>query len=121
MRDPRVEAWPRSWSATRPGCKAGETCVIEGEVVAEPLVQAVYEEVLKAGGLPIVQLALSEQAPAFYKHANDEQLEWISPTAQWMVENVDVRIAIMADTNTRALSSVDPAKQTIVSKAAASR
>jgi aminopeptidase len=99
------------------GVKPGETCVIQSEVAAVPLVQAVYEEVLKAGGLPIVQLALEEGAPAFYKYANEEQLKWIPPTAQWIAENVDTRIAIMADTNTRALSNVDPEKQAIVSQA----
>jgi aminopeptidase len=117
MRDPRVEALAQILVNYSTGVKPGETCVIQSEIVAEPLVQAVYEEVLKAGGLPIVQLSLSQQAPAFYKYANDEQLAWIPPTAQWVAENVDNRIVIMADTNTRALSSVDPAKQAIVSKA----
>jgi aminopeptidase len=117
MRDPRVEALAQILVNYSTGVKPGETVVIQSEVVAEPLVQAVYEEVLKAGGLPIVQLSLSQQAPAFYKYANDEQLAWIPPTAQWVAENVDNRIVIMADTNTRALSSVDPSKQAIVSKA----
>jgi len=117
MRDPRVEALAQILVNYSTGVQPGETCVIQTEVVAEPLAQAVYEEVLKAGGLPIVQLSLSQQAPAFYKYANDEQLAWIPPTAQWVAENIDNRIVIMADTNTRALSSVDPAKQSIVSKA----
>ena len=92
MRDPRVEALAQILVNYSTGVQPGETCVIQSEVVAEPLVQAVYEEVLKAGGLPIVQLSLSEQAPAFYKYANDEQLAWIPPTAQWVAENIDNRI-----------------------------
>jgi aminopeptidase len=117
MRDPRVDALANILVNYSTGVKPGETCVIQSEVAAEPLVQAVYEHVLRAGGLPIVQLALSEGAPAFYKYANDEQLAWIPPTAQWIAENIDTRIAIMADTNTRALSSVDPEKQATVSAA----
>lgn len=117
MRDLRVEALAQILVNYSTGVKPGETCVIQSEIAAEPLVQAVYEEVLKAGGLPIVQLSLSEQAPAFYKHANDEQLAWIPPTAQWVAENIDNRIVIMADTNTRALSNVDPEKQAKVSAA----
>ncbi|MBK5229540.1 MAG: aminopeptidase [Thermoleophilia bacterium] len=117
MRDPRIDALANILVNYSTGVKPGESCVIQSEVAAEPLVQAVYEEVLKAGGLPIVQLALSEGAPAFYRYANDEQLAWIPPTAQWIAENIDTRIAIMADTNTRALSSVDPDKQARVSAA----
>ena len=76
--------------------KEGDVCTIEGGSAAEPLLQAVYEEVLTAGGNPIVQMALEEQAPAFFEHASDEQLEWVSPTSEWIVENADVRIAVMA-------------------------
>lgn len=117
MRDPRVEALAQILVNYSTGVEPGQTCVIQSEVVAEPLVQAVYEEVLKAGGLPIVQLSLTEAAPAFYKYANEEQLKWIPPTQEWIYENIDNRIVIMADTNTRALSNVDPAKQSIVSAA----
>ena len=78
---------------------------------------AVYEEVLRAGGLPIVELTTEEAAAAFYELASDEQLDWVPPTAQWAAENADVRIAIMADANTRALSQVDPEKQARAQKA----
>ena len=53
-------------------------CVIQGTTTAEPLVQAVYEEVLQAGGLPIMQLTTEEAAAAFYRLASDEQLDWVS-------------------------------------------
>ncbi len=92
--------------------KEGDVCTIEGESAAEPLLQAVYEEVLKAGGNPIVNMALEGQSAAYFKHASDAQLEWISPVAEWAVENADVRIAVMASQNTRALSEVPPERQT---------
>jgi aminopeptidase len=95
----------------------GETCVIQSTSTAEPLVQAVYEEVLKAGGLPIVQLTPEGASAAFYELASDEQLEWIPPTAAWAVEEADVRIAILGDANTRDLSQVDPKKQAKAQKA----
>lgn len=117
MRDPRVDALAKILVHYSVKVKKGETCAIQSEVEAAPLVQAVYEEVLKAGGYPIMQLALPEMAPAFFKLASDDQLQWIPPTSKWVAENVDTRIAIMADTNTRALSQVDPAKQTMASQA----
>jgi aminopeptidase len=80
-------------------------------------VQAVYEEVLRAGGLPVVQLAPDGAAAAFYEIASDEQLDWIPPTAEWAAENADVRIAVMADVNARELSRTDPKKQARVQTA----
>ena len=61
---------------------------------------------LEAGGHPVLNVALDGQIAAYFKHASDAQLEWISPFAEWMVDNADVRIAIGASTNTRELSGV---------------
>jgi aminopeptidase len=93
--------------------KEGEIVAIDGESAAEPLLMAVYEEVLKAGGNPILNVALEGQSAAYFKHAGDVQLRWVSPVAEWMVEHVDVRIAIGASTNTRELSAVPPERQTM--------
>jgi aminopeptidase len=111
LRDPRVTNLARILvqHSTRVG--EGDVCTIEGESAAEPLLQAVYEEVLKAGGNPIVHMAMEGQSAAYFEHASDPQLEWISPVAEWAVENADVRIAVMASQNTRALSAVPPERQ----------
>jgi aminopeptidase len=93
--------------------KEGEVVAIDGESAAEPLLLAVYEEVLKAGANPILNVALEGQSAAYFKHAGDAQLRWISPVAEWMVESADVRIAIGASTNTRELSAVPPERQTM--------
>jgi aminopeptidase len=60
-----------------------------------------------------MNVALEGQIAAYFKHASDNQLEWISPFAEWMVDNADVRIAIGASTNTRELSGVPPERQTL--------
>ena len=112
MRDPRVTALARILVEHSTQVRPGDVCTIEGGSAAEPLLQAVYEQVLRAGGNPIVQMAMKEQAPAFFEHASDEQLQWVSPTSEWIVENADVRIAVMASQNTRALSQVPPERQT---------
>ncbi len=111
MRDPRVTALARILVSHSTQVKEGDVCTIEGESAAEPLLQAVYEEVLRAGGNPIVQMAMEGQAYAYFQFASDEQLEWVSPVARWAVENADVRIAVMASRNTRALSKVPPDRQ----------
>ncbi len=117
MRDPRVAALARILVRHSTRVEEGDVCTIEGASAAEPLLQAVYEEVLRAGGNPIVQMALAEQQSAFFEHAADSQLDWVSPTSEWIVENADVRIAVMASENTRALSQVPPERQTRVQAA----
>lgn len=112
MRDPRVEKLARILVEHSAQVGAGDVCTIEGGSAAEPLLQSVYEQVLDAGGNPIVQMAMEEQSAAFLERASDEQLEWVSPTSEWVVENADVRIAVMASRNTRALSRTDPERQT---------
>src|SRR3954453_9354721 len=111
MRDPRVTALAQILVRHSTKVGEGDVCTIEGESAAEPLLQAIYEEVLRAGGNPIVHMAMEGQSTAYFEHASDAQLEWISPVAAWAVENADVRIAGMASQNTRALSQVPPERQ----------
>ncbi len=117
MRDQRAEKLAAILVQYSTKVQPGDVCVIQSTTTAEPLVQAVYEEVLRAGGLPIMQLSTEGAGAAFYELASDAQLDWIPPTATWTAENADVRIAIMADANSRDLSQADPAKQQRTSRA----
>ncbi len=112
MRDPRVAnlAAILVRYSTRVG--EGDTCFIDGPAAAEPLIAAVFEEVIAAGGMPVLSLAFEGQNEVFLNRASDAQLDWISPTQHWAAHEADCRIAIWADTNTRELSNVDPERQT---------
>ena len=112
MRDPRAEALAKILVGYSTEVKEGEVVSIDGDAAAEPLLLAVYEQVLKAGANPVMNVALDGQGAVYYKHASDAQLEWISPTSEWLLDNVDVRIAVGATTNTRELSGVPPERQT---------
>jgi aminopeptidase len=111
--DPKVQNLAKILVGYSTKVKEGEVVSIDGENAAAPLLLAVYEEVLKAGGNPVLNVALDGQIVAYFKHASDKQLEWISPFAEWMVDNADVRIAIGATTNTRELSGVPPERQSL--------
>ena len=117
MKDQRAEALAQILVRYSTKVTKGDVCVIQGTTTAEPLVQAVYEEILQAGGLPIMQLTTEEAAAAFYRLASSEQLDWVPPTAEWAAEKADVRIVLMADANARALSHADPKKQARSQKA----
>ncbi|CAN5143277.1 aminopeptidase [soil metagenome] len=112
MTDPRVRNLARILVnySTRVG--EGDTCLIEGPSAAEPLVAAVYEEVLAAGGHPVLAMSFDGQQEAYFGAASDAQLDFVTPLQSWGAEQSDCRIAIGADTNTRALSNIAPERQT---------
>jgi aminopeptidase len=112
LRDPRTEALAKILVGYSTEVAPDDVVAIDGDSAAEPLLLAVYEEVLKAGANPILNVSIDGQSAAYFKHASDQQLGWVSPLAEWMVDNVDVRIAIGASTNTRELSAVAPERQT---------
>ena len=56
MRDSRAEALAQILVRYSPRVSKGDVCVIQSTSAAEVLVQSVYEEVLRAGGLPVMQL-----------------------------------------------------------------
>jgi aminopeptidase len=117
VRDPRVEALAAILVRYSTRVEKGDVCAIQASTAAEPLVLSVYEEVLRAGGLPILQLSPAGAPSVFFDVASDEQLDWVPPTASWTAENADVRIAIMAELNTRELSKADPKRQARAQKA----
>ena len=111
MRDQRAEALAQILVRYSTRVQKGDVCVIQSTSAAEVLVQAVYEEVLRAGGHPIIQLSTTSAQSAFYELASDDQLDWVAPTAQWVADESDVRIVVMADVNPRALQHADPASR----------
>jgi aminopeptidase len=111
VRDPRVANLARILVGYSTAVGEGDAVTIDGDSPAEPLLAAIYEEVLKAGGNPVLQMSLAGQDAAYYKYASDAQLQWISPLSRWTVEEADVRISVGASTNLRALSGVPPERQ----------
>ena len=117
MKDQRAEALAQILVRYSTRVAKGDTVAIQSTTLAEPLALAVYEEVLRAGGLPIVQLTPDGASAAFFELADDHQLDWLSPVSRWTAEEADVRIGIMADSNARELSQADPKKQARAQKA----
>ena len=117
MRDQRAEALAQILVQYSTKVEPGDTCIIQSTLNAEPLIQAVYEEVLRAGGHPVFNLSTDGAAAAFYGLATDDQLDWVAPTSRWGAEEADCRIVLMSDINPRELSTIDPKKQARVQRA----
>ena len=97
--------------------KPGDRVVIGGGVAAEPLLRAIYRAVLRRGAHPILVPSFTETQTDLLANASDEQLAYISPLERWPREEAEVTIDVLASTNTRALSAIDPARQAIWNRA----
>ena len=97
--------------------KPGDWVIINGSVLALPLVNEVYEQVIKAGGNPNVLLGDDQFQETKFLYAKEEQLNWVSPISRLVNEEADALIHILAPSNTRALTGTDPNKQRISSAA----
>ena len=117
MRDARLDRLADVLVQYSTGVKKGDLVRISGDVLGLPLVEAIYEKALLAGGHPFVQLSSDAMEDAFYRYASEEQLAYLSPIAKYSVEQIDVSIGIWAEENTKSMSNVDPQKQAITSQA----
>ena len=97
--------------------RPGQSVALRATPVAAPLLLALVREIVDAGGHPVPMLSLPGADEILLKHGNDEQLSWISPVQRFGVEGADATISILSETNTRALSGVDPARQQLAQAA----
>jgi len=118
MRDPRLDTLASVLVRYSTAVRRGDLVGIAADPVAFPLVEAVYEAALRAGGHPIWLPRSNTLEETFYELADDHQLDFVSPLEIHAIEALDVRIGFWAETNTRAGGSADPAR---VARAAAAR
>ena len=116
MADDRIEKLADILSEYSLPLDAGQLAVIEGTTLAEPLMLALYQRLLRRGVQVRLETAFPHAAPIFYANAGQAQLEYLWEPDRWLRENVDARFAILSDANTKQLSGADPAKQTLVSR-----
>jgi aminopeptidase len=99
--------------------KAGERVAIVGTTLAEPLMLALQDEVLHAGGHPHLVTRLPEADARYMRQANDDQIKYVNPFLKMVIEDFDGFIQIASDGNTRRLNSVDPTRQGLRAQAMA--
>jgi aminopeptidase len=117
MADLRVEKLAEVLVSYSTKVQKGDTVLIQGDAQAEPLIKAVYAKVLQAGGHPMTLVSLPGVQELFFNLASKDQLQYIHTPQKLIMETYDVRISIRAASNTKALSSVDPAKIALASQA----
>lgn len=117
MADPRVEKLAKVLVEYSVAVRDGDSVLISGSAAAEPLLKEIYSRVLQAGGHPLVMTSLPGIEELFYRYASVEQLKHVPKPLELIMETYDVRITILAEINTRALSSVHPEKIVIQHRA----
>ena len=88
--------------------KKGDRVLIEGPSIAKELFQALFLEILSAGGHPLVMPTLDGIDELFLKNASEEQLLFLHNTIKSTNTDFDSIITIGGEFNTRNLSLIDP-------------
>ena len=117
MPDPRVTKLAQVLVQYSLNLQPGEQMVMSSTPLAEELNLAVYKEAILAGAHVLVLNEMPGQHEIFFKHASDAQIDFVSPVTRLIVEQFDARLSIGAPANTRALSGVDPKRQSRAAKA----
>src|SRR2546430_1598088 len=110
MHDIRIERWAHSIVNYCLYVKAGDLVAIHANPVAAPLITAVYREILRVGAHPLPVINLEELNEIFLREASDEQLIKPSPFSGIIAEQVNAQLNIMCETNTKELTTIDPAR-----------
>ena len=117
MTDPRITNLARTLVQYSTEIQPKDRVAIIGEPPAGPLIREVYREVLRAGGHPHLLLKFEGMEYLLFSEASDDQLNYISPFERLMLEDFEAMISVRSQSNTRALSNVDPTRQQIYAKA----
>jgi len=110
MADSRIEKLAQVLVDYSVAVSTSDRVVINGSTIAEPLLKEIYVKVLEAGGHPLMMLSLPDTEELFFHYASDEQIKHVPKPLELVMETYDVRISILAETNTKALSNIDPGK-----------
>lgn len=88
--------------------QAGQTVLISGSRLAEPLILSLHRALLKREAWPALRMTPPQLEEEFYAFARDPQVDSRSPVERAEIEAVDATLGISAPANLSALAGVDP-------------
>ncbi len=118
MNDPRINKMAKLLVSYSTNVEPKNLVAITALTPAAPLVEELFRETLRCGGYPYF---LTRGSPPFYpglentgdifiKTANDDQLKHVDMFYKKVVEEFDVLISILGESNTRSLATLDPSR-----------
>ncbi|MGD2250243.1 MAG: aminopeptidase [Candidatus Methanofastidiosia archaeon] len=90
--------------------KENQEIYIAGPTVSFSLIEQIYKHVLLAGAHPSVVLQDQRLQDMYYLHAQDFQLEHVSPISRHAIKTADILIHVKAERNPKHLANVNPEK-----------
>jgi len=98
----------------------GDRVAIEATTAAEPLIRALYIEILKKGGFPYLLLEIPEQDKELFTYGKDEQISHVDQLRHHVYQHFESRFNISSLTNPQQLVGFPPEKQSLFQKSAES-
>jgi len=117
MADPRIDKLADLMVNYSVAVKEGDKVLIRADAVAQPLLVAVYKQVLRAGGHPLTQIAVPELEELLYKYGTDAQLQHVPEPVKLITETFDVNIVLWGEVNTKSLTGTDPSRMVLFRQA----
>ncbi len=94
-----------------------EVFSIQASVAAAPLVEALNEELLRAGAWPLIRMVPDGAAEAVYRCGHPHHFDEASPADKAILRTLAGTAIIYSSRNTRALGGVDSAQQARLARA----
>jgi aminopeptidase len=117
MTNDQIDHWATLLTDYCLAVQPGETVLLAADLPARSLVEAVYRAIVLRGAHPLVRVDLPGLAEHFLEHATEAQLRHCPPIALYEAQNIDARLRIVAETDTRALARIDPSRQAMLDRA----
>jgi aminopeptidase len=88
----------------------GQVFRIDALDAGTPLALALYRSAIRVGAHPYLSVGLEGTLELLLEHGSDEQIEYIAPQHWDEIEEIDAIATVWSESNTRALSRVDPGR-----------
>ncbi|MFH0810516.1 MAG: aminopeptidase [Pseudomonadota bacterium] len=117
MADPRTDRLAAILVGYSLKVKEGETVLISCTEAGKPLGLVVFEEVLRNGGHPLLEVGFEEADAILLNQGSMEQVRHLSPVRLYQAQHIDCYVNIRAPLNRKLLSGV-PAERVSARQAA---
>lgn len=112
--DPRIQKLAQILVHHSARITTGDRVAIEATTAAEPLVRALYREILSAGGNPYPLLKIPQQDRELLTYGADEQIGHVDQLRHQAYLDFESRIRIYSSTNPQELNGFSGAKQALL-------
>jgi aminopeptidase len=117
MNDPRVAAQARILVRYCVEAREGQQIGVTGTSLAEPLLEAVCEELYRVGAFPALRMSPPGLQEAFFRSARENLFNTLPSYQLDFARRMDATIGVQSEGNTRGLTGADPAKFAALGKA----